>query len=206
MDHAELCTKIWLGNQGFTDIQYIHRTHEQPPDFLVDDRIAVEVRRLNWMTGDDNRGLESIELPLVASILNGLENAETPPKNCKVYVSCDYLFSTFPPKGAVQREIEHAANQHVKTIKNIMQNREYVPPKLYKLSCGMSVHFITTQKAITGCFELMGVQAGIAEGGQVISDAIDNINRCIVEKKNKIQSKKELHDEWWLVLVEHNVL
>ena len=51
----------------------------------------------------------------------------------------------------------------------------------------------------------MGVQAGIAEGGLVISDAIDNINRCIVEKTNKIQSQKDLHDEWWLVLVEHNV-
>ncbi len=39
----------------------------------------------------------------------------------------------------------------------------------------------------------------------VVRDSIDNINRCIVEKTNKIQGKKDIHDEWWLVLVEHNV-
>ena len=114
MDHAELYTKIWLENQEFSDIQYFHKTHEQPPDFLVDDRIAVEVRRLNWMTGDDNQGLESIELPLAGNIWDVLENAEAPPNNCKVYVSCDYLFSTHPPKEVVRREVEHVAIQHVR--------------------------------------------------------------------------------------------
>ena len=51
----------------------------------------------------------------------------------------------------------------------------------------------------------MNVQAGIAESGLVVRDSIDNTNRCIVEKTNNIQGKKDLHDEWWLVLVEHNV-
>lgn len=60
MEHAELLTRIWLGNQGFTDIQYINNTHEQPLDFLVDDCIAVSARRLNWMTGNDSKELDDL--------------------------------------------------------------------------------------------------------------------------------------------------
>lgn len=35
-----------------------------PPDFVVNGDIAVEVRRLNLMVGDENKGLESVEKPL----------------------------------------------------------------------------------------------------------------------------------------------
>ena len=204
MDHAELCTKIWLESKGFTDIQYIHKTHEQPPDFLVENRIAVEVRRLNWMT-DDNQGLESIEKPLSRTILEGLQNAQRPPARCKVYVSCDLFSTVLPPKEMVLYEIKQAANQYVATIKNALQGRSRIPHEHQELNCGMSAHFITTQKTITGCFELMDVQAGIAESGLVVRDSIDNINRCIVEKTDKIQNKHHLYEKWWLVLVEHNV-
>ena len=205
MDFTESYAEQWLEDQGYGDIQYIDKTHEQPPDFVIDNRIAVEVRRLNFMTGDDNQGLESIEISLAGNIWDAIGNVEAPPKNCKVYMSCDYLFSTHPPKDVVMREVEHAMNQHVATIRNIYQHSEHVPFQRHELDCGLIIRFITTQKETDGCFELMGVHAGIAGGGQVITDSIDNINRCIKEKSDKIKNKYNLYEKWWLVLVEHNV-
>lgn len=37
----------WLESQGYTDILDLSQDGNDPPDFMVENRIAVEVRRLN---------------------------------------------------------------------------------------------------------------------------------------------------------------
>ena len=69
----------------------------------------------------------------------------------------------------------------------------------------MSIRFDTLTNSATNQFELMGVVAGIGDAGWVARDSIDNINRCINEKTDKIRDKHHLYTEWWLILVEHNV-
>ena len=66
------------------------------------------------------------------------------------------------------------------------------------------VFAISTVSAINE-FELMDVVAGIDHTGWIANDSIDNINRAIVEKTNKIKDKHHLYAEWWLILVEHNI-
>ena len=69
----------------------------------------------------------------------------------------------------------------------------------------MSIRFDAFENSSTGHFEVMDVQAGTALSGMVVRDSIDNINRCIVEKTDKIKDKIHRYREWWLVLVDHNV-
>ncbi|MDE2705415.1 MAG: hypothetical protein OXI35_10130 [Gemmatimonadota bacterium] len=39
----------------------------------------------------------------------------------------------------------------------------------------------------------------------MVKDSIDNINRCIEEKTDKIKDRIHLYPEWWLVLPAHKI-
>ena len=54
---------------------------QDPPDFVVDGRVGVEVRRLNWMTdaNSKNQGIEEIEKPLERMIRKVLKDVGEPP-------------------------------------------------------------------------------------------------------------------------------
>ena len=205
MDNTESRVEQWLQCQGYTDIKYVENTNDQPPDFIVNNSIAVEVRRLNWMFGNENRGLEGVEKPLRQDIVSGLEAAEQPPHGYKVYVSCDLLHTDLPDKKVVISEVKRAANKYIKCLKESIRHGHRPPHSGDETSFRMRIDFIAGTKSATNQFELMGVLAGVEDTGWVARDSIDNINRCINIKTDKIRDKHDLYIEWWLILVEHNV-
>lgn len=65
----------YLESLGFENI--LHEPDGNiPPDFLIDNKVALEVRRLNqnFESGDRNSGLENIQFPLMHKIQNLLSN------------------------------------------------------------------------------------------------------------------------------------
>ena len=113
MDNNESRVEQWLQRQRYTNIQFVTDTNDQPPDFIVNNSIAVEVRRLNWMFGDENQGLEGIALE--QNIKSGL------PHGHKVFVSCDLLHTDLPDKEVAISEVKKAANKYIKFIKESIQ-------------------------------------------------------------------------------------
>lgn len=69
MDDSEKTAKKYLEYLGFEGIVY-EPDGNVPPDFLVNGRIAIEVRRLNQNEGNGSgfRGLEEIAIPLQMKI------------------------------------------------------------------------------------------------------------------------------------------
>jgi len=65
MNDSEKSVYEYLVGQGFGTVVY-EPDGKVPPDFLVDGRIAVEVRRLNQneKTATGSRGLEEVSKPL----------------------------------------------------------------------------------------------------------------------------------------------
>lgn len=205
MDINESHAEQWLQSQGYTNIRFVTDTNDQPPDFIVNNSIAVEVRRLNLMFGDNNRGLEGVEEILKRRIKSGLNNAEQPPHGCKVFVSCDLFGIDLPDKNTIIQEVKKAASDYVELIKDSLCQGQRPIHSRVETYFGMSIRFDTLTNSASNQFELMGVVAGIDDSGWVANDSIDNINRCIVEKTNKIRDKHGHYKEWWLILVEHNV-
>ncbi len=205
MDINESHVEQWLQDQGYTNIQFVTDTNDQPPDFIVNDSIAVEVRRLNWMFGDENKGLEGVEEPLKQDIKSGLQGAEQPPHRCKVFVSCDLLRTCLPDRNAIIQEVQEAANNYVEHIKDSLRQGQRPLHSRVETSSGMIIRFDALMNSAANQFELMGVVAGVDDSGLVARDSIDNINRSINEKTDKIRDKHDLYTEWWLILVEHNV-
>ena len=206
MDIRESHAKQWLQSQGYTNVRFVSDTTQQPPDFIVNNDIAVEVRRLNWMFGDENRGLESVEKPLERNIRAGLEIAQQPPPGHKIFVTCELFGTDLPEENMVIREVVEAANDCIQYIRDsLIHGQRLSQHWRYKTRIEMEIVFaISTESAINE-FELMDVVAGIDHTGWIANDSIDNINRAIAEKTDKIRDKHRLYTEWWLILVEHNV-
>lgn len=205
MDSNELHAERWLQSQGYPNIRFVTNTNNQPPDFIVNDSIAVEVRRLNLMFGDKNKGLESVEKPLGRDIKSGLDAAEQPPPGCKVFVSCDLFGTDLPDKSTIVQEVKKAASDYVEHINDSLRQGQRPSHSRVEIYFGMSMRFDTLTNSAANQFELMGVVAGIDDSGWVANDSLDNINRSIAEKTDKIRDKHGLYTEWWLILVEHNV-
>src|SRR5215475_13436533 len=79
MDSSEKAVFTYLSYQGFEDVAY-EPDGNVPPDFLINGRIAAEVRHLNQneQTASGTRGLEEVAKPLYAHI-NQLVQSLGPP-------------------------------------------------------------------------------------------------------------------------------
>lgn len=203
---TESYVKQWLQNQGNNNnIQFEPEGNSQTPDFAINESIAVEVRRLNWMFGDKNTGLESVEKPLEKDITAGLAAAQPPPQGYRAFVNCDFLYTELPDKNMVVDEVRKAANQYVYRLNASIHHDQPLSCFRVETDFGLIIRFNTGTNSAINQFDLMFVVAGVRETGFVLGDAIDNINRSIDEKSDKIKKKHHLYSEWWLILVEHNV-
>jgi hypothetical protein len=79
MNHSEKLVFEYLTARGFSNI-IDEPDSNVPPDFAIDGRIAVEVRRLNEneKTATGHRGLEEVSKPLTALIKKTLVATGSP--------------------------------------------------------------------------------------------------------------------------------
>ena len=203
----ELRAEQWLKSQGYTDIYDLSVDGTDPPDLVVDNRIGVEVRRLTWMTDAtrENQGAEEIEKPLEKTISKILEDAGEPPGGYSVSVSCDLLDTSLPKTKVTKRQVGQAVDDYVNILDKAVQSGGDPVSRQTRLKCRMDMHFQPFATSDTGEFFLVQVEAATHLRGWVVKDSIDNINRCIAEKTDRIKNKIHLYPEWWLVLVDHDV-
>lgn len=179
--------KLWLEFQGHTDIR---RPCDDPPDYVVEGRYAVEVRRLD-------RPEEAPERPLHNTVEKVLAEFDPPTQGRKIFVSCDYPHPPpLPDKGKVEREIREA----LKSNRHLEESR-------IRLDCGIYLSFCPTKLLDHGDsrFVLNEVSIATAYTGWVLSELKEHIPRCIEEKSRKVRSKDRVdcYCEWWLVLVDY---
>ena len=196
----------WLKSQGYTVIRDLSADGTDPPDFVVDGRIGVEVRRLNWMLDANrkNQGIEEIEKPLEGTIRKVLKDVGEPPDGYSVDVSCDLLATSLPEPAVTRRQVKQAVEECVKIFDKAVQSGETPESRWVNLKGRLSMHFHPFSAPGPGRFILMPVEAATHLRGWVVKDLIDNIRRCLADKTDKIKNKVHLYPEWWLVLVERD--
>ena len=207
----ELRAKQWLEEQGHTDI--CSQSPNDPPDFVAGKCIAVEVRRLNWMN-DSNEGVESDEHALTKAIEKALEEAGEPPGGYGVVAKCQ-SHGAIPKTSKTKELVRQAFDQYAKKMNEALKSGER--PKSWTMkwkedgirrttewNCGIRLRFSSTSILETCNFQVC-VEAEAPSRGWSMSDAIDNINRCVQEKTDKIKNRIHLYPEWWLVLVDYNI-
>ena len=91
MDSSEEAAHAYLVYLGFKDIVY-EPDGKVPPDFLVEGRIAVEVRRLNQneQTASGFRGLEVVAIPFQMKVRRLLMSLGPPRSGASWYVHYNF--------------------------------------------------------------------------------------------------------------------
>ena len=100
MNQSERLIGEYLAHAGYSDVVY-EPDGKHPPDFLVDGRIAVEVRRLNQNvhTGGEIRGVEEMAVPLNRLVRKVLASISVLLFLAGIIVSAAYVYSVSEYRG-----------------------------------------------------------------------------------------------------------
>ena len=184
--------KKWLEFQGYNDIC---RPSVEPPDFVVEGRYAVEVRRLN--RPDDQQ-----RIPLERAIENLLSKFGRTADGLTIGVSCSYRYPGLLPD-------TQEVNEQVWTALRCVEARgpeNWAEVLHCELECGIRLYFHPPIKSPPCCnmFELHGARVGPPQWGSPIELA-EMIGLCIEEKSAKVRNKNRVHcyPHWWLLLVDY---
>lgn len=193
MNQDEKLAKNLLEGMGFQSVIY-EPDGNIPPDFLVDSRIAVEVRRLNQNSVNKNgimKGLEEDSIPLTQKIQNLLQSYG-PPVDAKSWFICINFERPLPTWKALKPEIENL-------VKSLKVSQPSQPIYYFKLIKNFEIDILPTPTSHTHMF-MIGASADGDSGGWVLGELGKNLKLIVPEKYKKIEKYKSKYKEWWLVL------
>lgn len=197
MDDSEKMAEIYLRNIGFTDVHY-EPDGNIPPDFLVDNRIAIEVRRLNqnYDDGTDKgfRGLEEVAISLSRRIRNYLAELGPAPISQQSW----YVFYTFSRPLPAWKELKCQLDTLLKPFMAVSG------PEPFEAKIGDNFTIDVRPSGISRpTFFVPGGYIDEEAGGWLIEEIDRNLQHCITEKSNKIAMHRAKYKEWWLLLIDH---
>ena len=191
MNRSEQLVRRHFQLKAFPDI--VHEPDGKvSPDFLLNGRIAVEVRRLdqNKVVDGKHRSLEHISMPLHAAVVKILASMGPPVDGASWYVS--YRFRRpLPPWGILKRDITAALRRFQQGARTENERKQHLS--------GCSLDFYPAGTPYPWMFVLAGYSDGDA-GGFVVAEVIRNLRLCIEEKTQKIERVRQRYPEWWLYL------
>ena len=178
----------WLRFQGYSQIVF---QVNDPPDFLVDGRIAVEVTRLQPPHETDDIPFERA----ATKVLDGFGPPSAYPG--VIFVTCDAPQPKLPERRTFEQELKQALKG--KLLQGTIANGER-----FSLNCGVAVSLYPSSRSDGLQFELTDSSIGASQGG-FPSNLAENIVRCICKKSKRVkdQNRENLHGEWWLILLDY---
>ncbi len=192
MDATENTALDHLRYRGFENVVYEPNGKSTVPDFLIADRIAVEVRRLNQNEIGSSRpkGLEHAEFRLIQKLNKVLKSLEQ--------ISGWWVLLRFKrpvPKG---KQIEAAVRLFISSLSETPEKERL------RLSIGRNVNLEFWRKGtkLDKTIEL-GSVCDLDQGGFVIPEMERNLRLCIDDKTIKISDIRLQYEEYWLILVDH---
>ncbi|MGE0155100.1 MAG: hypothetical protein AB7R90_20975 [Reyranellaceae bacterium] len=194
MKSEERLAEQYLRSIGIGDIVY------QPdgnvmPDFLVDQHVAIEVRRLNQHSvfQGHTKGLEEDSIPLVQKIENLLPLLGKPIDARSWFVGLGFRRPIPPWEYLKPRIIRSLLNSTIST--NAQSGT-------IKISDNFEIDLHLASDTHPTRFVFGGWSDG-DEGGFVVSEVLRNLEIAVAEKTRKQKSVREKYKIWWLIFVDY---
>lgn len=194
MDKSEEIVEKLLKSMGFQDVIY-EPNGNVTPDFLVDGRVAVEVRQLNKSvdSGSGNRkGLQETSTPL----WQGIEKLGRSFGN-----TVDETWFLIIRFSRPIRAWKHLKPNVKKALHNFKEQSTRNNGVIYEGS-NFELRVMRSMTPLSHFFN-MGMMNDRQAAGFLVADMIDNINYCCSEKAQLTSKYKKLYPEWWLVLTNY---
>lgn len=191
MDDSEELAFQYLTSLGYTDIKY-EPDGNIPPDFLINGRIAVEVRRLNKQIASENgyEGIEKKTYPLVAWLQN-LLNRISPNNHSESWYVHFSFERPIPNRSAIEQHI----TEHLTEFSNLEHK------KFFEFELNDNFEYcITKASTIHETFFVLGCYIDHDRGGWLLGDILESARNCIKEKSQKTAKFRQKYPEWWLVM------
>jgi len=177
MDATEKLVADFLAHRGYTDVVY-EPDGNVPPDFLVEGRIAVEVRRLNqnYTKGGSTQGLEEVAIPLWRRVQKLALSLGPPTRGLSWFVFFRFRRPVEPWK-KLQSKIRGALQDFI--------NRTTHEKTSLALGNGFELEIFRAGNP-RPTFYLMAGHSDGESGGWLIKEMQKNLRICISEKTEKI--------------------
>lgn len=195
MNAAECIAKEYLKHVGHELIEF-EPDGNVTPDFLVNKRIAVEVRRLNQNYQDalgKTKGLEETAIPLVQKFEQLLESIG-PSINGETWFAAIDFSRPMEPWSTLRPKLETVLSDF-----RLHQSRNQ---RTIQVSDSVELDLIRASKD-HGCRFILGGYSDGDSGGWVMSEVERNLRICIADKEKKIAPHRHKYPEWWLLLVDY---
>lgn len=198
MKADERVAEAYLKHRGFAHVVFEPEGKSKPPDFLVDGKIAVEVRRLNQHEaitppGARPRGLEELAIPLWHNFQKLLASLGPPTAGVSWYVDISYHRPV--PDG---RPVQRAVARHLRAFRNSPTQQAMT----INVFPSLTLKLFPAGPVYADCFVFAG--AGDRDAGGFVTPELErNIGICIDDKTAKTASTRAKYREWWLVLLDH---
>jgi hypothetical protein len=165
-----------------------------PPDFVVDEGIGVEVRRLNQNHRNQFtvKGLEAAGIPFIAALEREL--ATYPAGSEKKYWMRLRYQLPFGKISIVKKALKEAFIDFEAKLERT--------PASYKLSSNVEIEILVEAWNTTKKYSL-AVFNDYDSGGLVVDMYSTEINHCASEKAAKVAPYSKNYAVWWLLLVDH---
>jgi hypothetical protein len=194
MKPSEELASRYLSSLGLSPIIY-EPDGNVPPDFLVDGKIAVEVRRMNYTAVGESgtiNGIESAQFALLSGIRRLLPLLGPPLAGQSWFVH--YTFTRpLLPVGKLMRGVRDVL---------VAFRDGRIQGTAFSVNGSFRVGVIPSTKVFPDFFVLGGFSDRDA-GGWLVGELEKNIRNCVREKSAKIARVRAKYPEWWLLLVDH---
>ena len=193
MKKDEKRVKEYLEGSGYKKIVY-EPDGSVPPDFLLDDKIAVEVRRLNKNIKTINKieSVEDLNLKLIPKVYKLLEEYKKSEFDRSAYIVLDFSRPLNPSKDIIKK-IRLQLNKYINKVDNITK---------IEIDNHLSIELLPTSKKYESAF-VLGLIDDNDLGGPVVSDVYENILLILQEKREKVEPFNQKYKTWWLALVDY---
>jgi hypothetical protein len=194
MDRSEELAQEFLKSLNPSSVLY-EPDGKVCPDFLVDGRIAVEVRRLNEHVTDCEGELQGVETDQIAVIrlVQKLCSDLGPPPQSKSWFICYDFRRPLPAFRTLSQELRRALTRF---LNSGLERAEFTVGRSFDVS------LIPASDPHETCF-LLGSASDLNTGGFVAALLEKNIRICVEEKNRKREKVRSRYPEWWLVLIDY---
>ena len=170
------------------------------PDFSIDGRIAVEVRRLNQNFVDgigDHQGVEQVHFSIYPWLHNELPKMGPSIEGESWWVSVHYR-RPLPHSQAIRASIRNQLQAFMgRSARTSQSEWQIEAAPNFRLTLRLSSEDL-------GKFFVLASMSDYNQGGFVVAEALKNVELCSAEKWRKVIACPHKFEQWWLVL--HDVM